>query len=148
MTNHHARKMQAFKSLYFWKNRRNRVILKFPFLCWTPLSQGPFKENLSNRVDTYLFNKFITTIRLKANILNYLGKHHNEFDFKFFQWVWWNLLEVLLLVQGLFKHLFRVFIGIIVIWLENWIWIHGSRLWEKKNRSFSSFSSGKYRIKL
>ena len=68
LANQHARKMQAFKSLYFWKNRRNRVILKFPFLCWTPLSQGPFKENLSNRVDTYLFNKFITTIRLKAKV--------------------------------------------------------------------------------
>jgi len=43
-------------------------IFEFHFLCWTPLSQGPFKENLSNRVDTYLFNKFITTIRLKAKI--------------------------------------------------------------------------------
>ena len=32
------------------------------------LSQSAFKENLSNRFEYILFDKFITTIRLKASI--------------------------------------------------------------------------------
>ena len=43
----------------------------------TPLSQSAFKENLSIGVDTYLFNKFITTIRLKAESKSALGRYSN-----------------------------------------------------------------------